>query len=90
MGSITALGMNDRGDTVGFYLRDPTDVNAKAFAVVGGTFTDLTALLGAQSEWTFELATDINSCGQIVGRAYNRRIGVNRAIILSPKGCPVV
>jgi len=87
--AVTPTGVNDRGDIVGVYITASPNNSARAFAVLNGAFTDLTSLLGAQSEWIFEAATDINSCGQIVGRAYNQRIGVNRAILISPKGCPV-
>lgn len=84
---VVPMGLNDRGDIVGSYLVSKTDKSGRAYAILGGVFTDLTSLLGNQSEWRIETASDINDCGQIVGRAVNIKTGDNRAMLISPQGC---
>jgi hypothetical protein len=89
LATLIPMGVNDRGDVVGSYTQTTADTTARAYAVLGGTFTDLTSLLGNQTEWRIETASDINSCGQIVGRAYNTKTETNFAVLISPKGCNV-
>ena len=87
LANVGPMGLNDRGDIVGSYFASRTDSIPRAYAVLGGVFTDLTSLLGNQSDWRIETASDINACGQIVGRAFNTKTGVNRAMLISPTGC---
>lgn len=85
---LTPMALNDRGDLVGVRLVNSA-TDARAYAIFGGTFIDLTSLLGTQSDWVIEAITDINSCGQMVGRARNAKTSINRAVVISPNGCPL-
>jgi hypothetical protein len=88
--ALQGFAVNEQGDIVGSYdksLAAPSTVKP-TFSFVKGVFRDLTELLGPESDWIVESVSDINSCGQIVGRARNSKTGVNRAILFSPEGCP--
>jgi hypothetical protein len=86
------LALNDSADLVGIYSNDERSgpVALRGFAIIAGKLVDLTALLDRGSEWIIETATDINQCGQIAGRARNTKTGDNRAVVISPNGCPLV
>lgn len=79
---------NEKNDFVGMIFRSGNVSDGKGFAVIGGKFVDLNALLGSRSDLTVRIATGINSCGQIVGRVIHSKTGVSQAVLFSPPGCP--
>jgi probable HAF family extracellular repeat protein len=90
LGSLTpqhtyneALAINDRGQVVGISsLSFFTRSDERAFIYSNGVMQDLNSLIPAGSGWFLNVATDINSAGQIVGNG--KLNGQDRAFLLTP------
>jgi len=82
-----ALALNERAQVVGsgwawvYQNKRYGRTDERAFLWERGSLRDLTTLLGPDSGWVLEAATDINEHGQIVG--YGLRNGVRRAFLLT-------
>jgi probable HAF family extracellular repeat protein len=75
-----ALGVNARGDVVGYVMGDRFGPSAVRWR--GDVLTDLNAELQPDSGWVLEYASAINNAGQIVG--VGRRDGARGAFLLTP------
>jgi len=90
--SSAARAINDQGDVVGTattsIVSPEFDYGGKdvlhAFLWRSGVMTDLNDLIFAGSGWTLEVATDINSIGQIVGWGIRTGPPRQRAFLLTP------
>lgn len=82
-----AKGVNDAGQVVGFMLSHDANVSFRAATWINGQVVDLNSLLSASvadEGWVLLGANAINDNGQIVGQAYNSKLGVIDAFVLTP------
>lgn len=82
-----AKGVNDAGQVVGFMLSHDANVSFRAATWINGQVVDLNSLLSASvldEGWVLLGANAINDNGQIVGQAYNSKMGVINAFVLTP------
>jgi hypothetical protein len=91
MSVVAPVDINDTNTEVGLYSTDTSTKKFRAFAVLGGIFTDLTSFMDIKpdSGITLETATAVNNCGVIVGRSWNEKTQSNRLFILAKDGCPI-
>jgi len=75
-----AYGINDAGTIVG-------TSHGSAFVWASGTIRDLNTLIPSGEGWTLQVATGINTDGQIVGWGLHGA-GGQRAFLLTPASCP--
>jgi probable HAF family extracellular repeat protein len=60
-----AIGINEKGEVVGASFA--ADFSARAFLWENGTMFDLNKLIPPNSGWQLQVASSINSRGEIVG-----------------------
>ena len=77
----SARDINDSGQVVGYSTT--SSGSDHAFLYSNGQMTDLNTLIPANSGWTLERATAINSAGQIAAIGYKDGVGT-RALLLTP------
>jgi len=78
-----AIAINDIGQVVGISSQSFfTRLDERAFIYSNGVMQDLNNLIPAGSGWILNIATDINSAGQIVGNG--KLNGQDRAFLLTP------
>jgi len=78
-----AIAVSDAGQVVGISSQSFfTRLDERAFIYSNGVMEDLNSLIPAGSGWILNIATDINSAGQIVGNG--KLNGQDRAFLLTP------